>query len=601
MGTSSPVHPAPPHPFSFHSPVPVAHVTEIKHALTPVHPLHAQSSPLSHTPFVSFGSSSTATKEPSLVNTVQLRRPALDEKNTETDQSSLSNLIETRKPKAFESENSFKTSIANNIGLNVTPTPFSVPMLTTTEIITPSNTVDNEALVSFAQNTNMEQKSTSAIQTPTTASFSQIQTIVALTNIFSTPSPIDFSPIQSSNFKSTSESEEKKPFISFEQERETATPQTETSLQTMLPTNSFVSSVRPSNLATTRQPRVLQAVTPLVSIFASTPSPTILPNPTINLGLASNARENPPTAITSLNNPITASGLSVINLGISRPVFAQPPTTSQLRVPVVPQQNAILSIPVATKSQQTSQCQHPKGGGSYPCISFGVPHNPIFAFHTVQGDDGFFFGTGSGFPEHKIVNGPATIRRRRKLQKELIEKELARIKKEKKMRAKQVLKEYKPIYLSQKTNDKLPITSYQKKLLEKSVAEKIFKKSNKNKGRTVFINEAVTETIPTEPMDDNKIYQTNFVSDREMEMKSTKKSVFKTVTTPKVQLYEYPVEETILYTIPTELATATTIPSIFREQESKSMTETPRRLFPSSYESLNQNLIANQISKSYKP
>merc|ERR1712106_235004 len=335
MGTSSPVHPAPPHPFSFHSPVPVTHVSQIKHASTPVHPLHAQSSPLSHTPFVSFGSSSTATKEPSLVNTVQLRRPALYEKNTETDQSSLSNLIETRKPKAFESENSFKTSIANNIELNVTPTPFSIPMLTTTETITPSNTVDNEALVSFAQNTNMEQKSTSAIQTPTTASFSQIQTIVALTNIFSTPSPIDFSPIQSSNFKSTSESEEKKPFISFEQERETATPQTETSLQTMLPTNSFVSSVRPSNLATTRQPRVLQAVTPLVSIFASTPSPTILPNPTINLGLASNARENPTTAITSLNNPITASGLSVINLGISRPVFAQPPTTSQLRVPVV--------------------------------------------------------------------------------------------------------------------------------------------------------------------------------------------------------------------------------------------------------------------------
>ena len=43
--------------------------------------------------------------------------------------------------------------------------------------------------------------------------------------------------------------------------------------------------------------------------------------------------------------------------------------------------------------------QHPRGGGSYTCISFGAPQKPIFSYHTVQGEDGFFFGTGSGFPE----------------------------------------------------------------------------------------------------------------------------------------------------------------------------------------------------------
>jgi len=595
-------HPSPPHlvqhpptHFSVHSPVhptsalthPLTHVSTIKHALTPAHPLNPKPAKLSHKPFVSFGSSSSVTaKEPTIVNTVELRKAAMEDKPVEKDKSSSPLSQETRKAKAFESENQFKTSTTNQIKPSVTAATVKVQEETTTEMILTSNDLQNGAFVSLSQEPITEVPSTSVTVPTTTAPIAPMGTIAALTNIFSTPAPIIFSTLTPSITPSKSTVEIKEAFTSFGQNNEissSATDKKEDSQMTSLSTG----APRPVALQTTRQPKILQAVTPLVNIFASTPSPTflpsptILPNPTINLGSASTLQENPATDIRPSNNPVLTTQPTEINLGQPRPIVVQPSppsSLSQLRIPTPQRQNSALAIPVAKKSQDTSQCQHPRGGGSYTCISFGVPHDPIFAFHTVQGDDGFFFGTGSGFPEHKIVNGPATIRRRRKLQKVLIEKELARIRKEKLMRAKKEMRESETnIHILRKINDKLPITSYQKKLLEMSESEKLFQKLNKSKNRS-------TNSVEAENKD---IYQTNFVSDPMQEMKSAQKSVKKTVTTPKVQLYEYPVEETISYLTDS----ATTTPSEFSDQDLKTP---PRRLYPTSYESLNESLITTQ-------
>jgi len=106
-------------------------------------------------------------------------------------------------------------------------------------------------------------------------------------------------------------------------------------------------------------------------------------------------------------------------------------------------------------------------------------------------------------------------------------------------------------------------------------------KLNKNKNQSTNLLE-----------DENKnIYQTNFVSDSTEEMKSVKKSLIKKVTTPKVQLYEYPVEETISYLTEPEKNSATTIPSDFSDEDLKTK---PRRLYPTSYESLDESLSSTQ-------
>jgi len=104
-----------------------------------------------------------------------------------------------------------------------------------------------------------------------------------------------------------------------------------------------------------------------------------------------------------------------------------------------------------------------------------------------------------------------------------------------------------------------------------SESEKIFKKINKNKNRS------------TNTSADN--YQTNFVSGQMKE--NTKKSVKKMVTTPKVQLYEYPVEETISYLTNPEESSET-------KSDDQILKSLPRRTYPSSYESLNKNLISTQ-------
>ena len=79
---------------------------------------------------------------------------------------------------------------------------------------------------------------------------------------------------------------------------------------------------------------------------------------------------------------------------------------------------------------------HPTGGGSYTCISFGAPHTPLFAYHTLQVSQsrilppspsscfqdvphGFVIGAGSGFTgeEHPttIFSGADSLRFKRRI------------------------------------------------------------------------------------------------------------------------------------------------------------------------------------------
>jgi len=63
---------------------------------------------------------------------------------------------------------------------------------------------------------------------------------------------------------------------------------------------------------------------------------------------------------------------------------------------------------------------HPTGGGSYTCISFGAPHTPLFAYHTLQDvPHGFVIGAGSGFTgeEHPttIFSGADSFRFKRRI------------------------------------------------------------------------------------------------------------------------------------------------------------------------------------------
>ena len=78
----------------------------------------------------------------------------------------------------------------------------------------------------------------------------------------------------------------------------------------------------------------------------------------------------------------------------------------------------------------------PTGGGSYTCISFGAPHTPLFAYHTLQVSQsrilppspssyfqdvphGFVIGAGSGFTgeEHPttIFSGADSLRFKRRI------------------------------------------------------------------------------------------------------------------------------------------------------------------------------------------
>jgi len=77
------------------------------------------------------------------------------------------------------------------------------------------------------------------------------------------------------------------------------------------------------------------------------------------------------------------------------------PTTAQFRPTPIPTTTKFLPTATTTTSHlgptTSSRCHQPRGGGSYTCISFGSPHKPIFAFHTIHDKNGFNIGAGSGF------------------------------------------------------------------------------------------------------------------------------------------------------------------------------------------------------------
>ena len=115
------------------------------------------------------------------------------------------------------------------------------------------------------------------------------------------------------------------------------------------------------------------------------------------------------------------------------------------------------------------------GGGSYTCISFGEPRAPIFAFHTLQdANNRVFVGTNSGFEDgfvEKLRNGVRgledsalslnsveTIRRKRKLLKQIQQKEEERVEKERRMRA--LVRQSRKVPVMPPAH--LPLTSYQR-------------------------------------------------------------------------------------------------------------------------------------------
>ena len=147
------------------------------------------------------------------------------------------------------------------------------------------------------------------------------------------------------------------------------------------PFQSFSTASPSSSSSLSRVPKLLEATSPV-----SRPQP-VVDNKVAQL-------TNTPTALlTTTNNnivdPVPASAGGSPALASSN---GNPPQNAPITVPRIP-------IIVG----DGSKCQHPKGSGSYTCLSFGAPQKPIFAFHTIQDEDGVKFGTNSGFPDDEEV------------------------------------------------------------------------------------------------------------------------------------------------------------------------------------------------------
>ena len=225
---------------------------------------------------------------------------------------------------------------------------------------------------------------------------------------------------------------------------------------------------------TTTQPRILQ---PVVNNLATSPVATI--------DAVSRTDSN-----LNFGNPRSASGIG--NTG-----GQEIPQLQTALVPTIPR------IPITPTDG--SKCQHPKGSGSYTCLSFGAPQKPIFAFHTIQDEDGFVFGTGSGFPEDQNillneVDSQNAVRKIRKVivSKDFIEKERGRrLKMFNADSRKSMPQSYdfnsqkKKRMVTYPTLNGLPITAYQEKLLLESESEQVFPKSNDNKSKQKEDNESV--------------------------------------------------------------------------------------------------------------
>ena len=172
------------------------------------------------------------------------------------------------------------------------------------------------------------------------------------------------------------------------------------------------------------------------------------------------------TSPTSAAGPATSPRLPALAPGLGLGVASQFSAPSSLPIPV---------------SGDDSRCLHPKGSGSYTCLSFGAPHKPIFAFHTVQDEDGVVFGTGSGFPDQDQIlkeaeTGVSGVRKIRKVlvSKDFIRKEFGHLKlfneemRRERARSFDFNSPKRKRMVTYPTLNGLPLTAYQEKLLRDS-------------------------------------------------------------------------------------------------------------------------------------
>ena len=171
-----------------------------------------------------------------------------------------------------------------------------------------------------------------------------------------------------------------------------------------------------------------------------------------------------------------------VTIPVPAPVPVPRPALAPAVLPVSPAPGVRLPLPGVRPAPATSQCQPLEGGGSYTCISFGAPHKPIFAFHTVQDQDGFFFGSGSGFDKENAqllagqenndintINSIETVRRARKVrvQKEFLAK-LNKLRNRTSRTTFDFNSQKKKRMVTFPTINGLPITAYQQRLMSKA-------------------------------------------------------------------------------------------------------------------------------------
>jgi len=185
-------------------------------------------------------------------------------------------------------------------------------------------------------------------------------------------------------------------------------------------------------------------------------------------------------------------------------------------VGVAPRLPAPSSLPIPV-SGDDSRCLHPKGSGSYTCLSFGAPHKPIFAFHTVQDEDGVVFGTGSGFPDQDQSQDPILsqaetgvngVRKIRKVlvSKDFIQKEFGRLKLFNEEMRRERARSYdfnspkRKRMVTYPTLNGLPLTAYQEKLLRDSELESKFSNYNPESSPNTLDNEVENIQIYEYPL-----------------------------------------------------------------------------------------------------
>jgi len=241
------------------------------------------------------------------------------------------------------------------------------------------------------------------------------------------------------------------------------------------------------------------------------------------------------------------------------------PPTKQIPFPLVAVQD---------NQQPDTKCQHPVGGGSYTCISFGHPHQPIFAFHTLHDkENGFVFGTGSGFQNETVYQSLDTTRTRRRIMKKQLEKEFMKIlKKKKQMKQKTRSSEIEVI----KSKNKRMKAKRKKQERVDHFDMKIKPTFNQDTNQSVeSIKDEQNKTSPSSSLQ-KEMFQTDF-DDQEQSTISYQIST----TRPKVQPYEYPLTD----------ITPSNTPLI--PEETHKVKKQPKRRLPSNF-----NQLSDLVDKS---